>query len=115
MNAPCLYCRGSGRFRHERPRVSDHFWLQMTGGTMRCPLCKGVGKITRPVESPILDTGLIFCRTRDGLTLAGCPEADCVKWIDVTSFFETRRSFEGTCSAGHAITMEATRPPGVSR
>ena len=106
MDAVCLYCRGSGKFRHERPEVSDHFWLQMTNGMMRCPLCKGVGTVDRPLESKILDTGLIFCKVRDGRILAGCPEGSCVKWTDVSDFFRTKKHFEGKCPLGHVITLD---------
>jgi hypothetical protein len=115
MEFACPYCRGSGKFRHDRPLVSDHFWLQMTAGKMRCALCKGVGKLDRPITSPILDTGLIFCRTSESRILAGCPELACVKWIDVTDFFEKRQKFDGKCQSGHVVTINiqptSTRRP----
>lgn len=113
MDAVCLYCKGSGKFRHERPKVSDHFWLQMTAGIMRCPLCRGVGKLNRPVESPILDTGLIFCRTREDRILVGCPEPLCVKWIDCTEFFRVKGPrFEGRCELGHEMMIDRTPMSG---
>lgn len=113
MEFTCLYCRGSGRFRHERPKVSDHSWLQMTAGTMRCALCKGVGKIDRPVDFLMIDTGLMFCRDRDNRFLVACPEPTCVKWVDCTSFFKTRTKFEGKCSVGHDIVIGLQPAPGA--
>lgn len=106
MEFTCPYCRGTGKFRHERPLVSDHFWLQMTAGKMRCTLCKGVGKLDRPVTSPILDTGLVFCRTSEDRIIVGCPEFVCVKWIDVTDHFKQRKKFESKCPNGHVIVVD---------
>ena len=109
MESVCPYCYGSGLFRHERPDVSDAFWLKMTReGTGICSLCRGKGKLDRPVDSLMIDSGLMFCRTSAGLTLVACPAASCVKWIDCTEFFNVRPkdAFRGKCVDGHEMTID---------
>jgi hypothetical protein len=101
----CPYCHGSGKFRHERPDVSDNYWIQMTGGTMRCPICNGKGKTRLRVNFMIRDNGLVFCRTIRGRTLVACPHDSCRKWVDVTSIIKFS-NFRAKCRNGHIMVFK---------
>lgn len=130
MRITCPYCKGSGKFRHERPpNVSDKWWFNMVGQLMRCALCKGQGSIERGMDHLIVDTGLIFIKTLESRVMVGCPEATCVKWVDATDAFQKpsgqrhvgidmvprqksanvpTRKFESKCPNGHDIVIETT-------
>lgn len=102
--SPCLYCKGSGLMRHERPfDLSDEGWERLGAG--KCPLCRGAGVYEAP---PGANTGVLFCSTRGGRALAACPAPDCRNWVDVTHFFNgiVRESFEGKCEDSHSLSME---------
>jgi hypothetical protein len=86
--------------------VSDGFWAKVCWNGWQCPLCKGVGEIDVPIDAKVVNTGLIFCRTLDKRVVVGCPNENCVKWVDVTSFFEKRQAFEGKCPNGHVVTID---------
>lgn len=133
MQIPCPYCKGTKKFRHERPaNVSDRWWFSMTGQAGRCALCKGAGVLDRPMDSLVLDTGLIFIKTLEGRVMVGCPDGSCNKWVDATDAFTGKasshvgldvvpqpkvasvpvRSFTGKCSNGHDITIDITPTGG---
>lgn len=131
MELPCPYCRGTGKFRHERPpNVSDKWWFNMVGQAFRCALCKGLGKLERPTDALVLDTGLVFIKALDARVLVGCPDPTCQKWIDCTEAFKQPehrdvtvvpqqktakvpvRSFVGKCPQGHDISIDITPQGG---
>jgi len=131
MDLPCPYCRGSGKFRHERPKnVSDKWWFDMVGQRMACPLCKGAGKIVRGADSLVVDTGLIFIKNLDRRVLVGCPDQTCTLWVDATDAFGRREmsaptgraktvadtpqaDFAVKCKNGHDVVLSMT--PGAAR
>jgi hypothetical protein len=128
MQVPCPYCKGTKKFRHERPaNVSDKWWFNMVGQAFRCALCKGAGVIDRPMDHLIVDTGLIFIKTLDNRVMVGCPDGTCQKWVDATDAFNKprqqrhvgleitpqqkmasvpQRKFEGRCPNGHDVVIE---------
>lgn len=130
MELPCPYCRGTGKFRHERPaNVSDKWWFNMVGQQMKCPLCKGQGKIERPVDALVVDTGLLFIKTLEKRVMVGCPDPRCDKWVDATEAFSRAEikspggrkvahsqvpeaNFTAKCVNGHDVTISITPTPG---
>lgn len=129
MRVPCPYCKGSGKFRHERPpAISDQLWFKIVGQAFRCPLCKALGYIERPMDHLIVDTGLLYVRDNEKRTLVACPDPSCVKWCDVTETFSTAEStsssrgktaqvpskdFVSKCPSGHEVVITIvpmTRP-----
>jgi hypothetical protein len=124
MRVPCPYCKGTGKFRHERPpAVTDQTWFKIVGQAFRCPLCKGLCYVERPMDHLVIDTGLLYIKNTEQRTLVGCPDPSCLKWIDVTEAFSTQaisvsptqktaqvpqRDFETKCPNGHdlKITIE---------
>lgn len=123
MKTPCPYCKGSLKFRHERPpNITDVLWYKMVGQAARCPLCKGVGFVDRPIDSLIIDSGLIYVKNNDKRVLVACPTPACVKWLDATDAFQStevsisnptpkvadlpQKTFVGKCSEGHEITID---------
>jgi len=130
MRVPCPYCKGTKKFRHERPaNVSDKWWFNMVGQLYSCPLCKGDGFLERPMDHLIVDTGLLFIKTLDQRVMVGCTEGNCTKWVDATDAFQRPeaprhvgidivprqksanvpiKKFEGKCPNGHDIVIEIT-------
>ena len=122
MRVPCPYCKGTLKFRHERPpAISDQLWLKIAGKEFRCPLCKMLGYIERPVDHLIVDTGLIYIRNSENRVLVGCPDPACTKWVDSTEAFTAKemsvapqqktaqvpqRNFTAKCPNGHDVTIE---------
>jgi len=132
MVLPCPYCHGSGKFRHQRPpNVSDKWWFNMVGQQIKCPLCKGLGKIERPVDALIVDTGLIFIKDLERKILVGCPDPNCTLWVDATEAFSHRemdvkpggskvthaqtpqKDFAAKCPNGHDVVLLIT--PSTNR
>lgn len=134
MRVPCPYCKGTGKFRHERPEnVSDKWWFNMVGQAFRCPLCKAAGYVERPMDHLVIDTGLIFIKTLANRVMVGCPDGTCKKWIDATDAFNKKsehrhvaidvaptqksvdvpvKRFEGKCSDGHDVVIDITPMSG---
>ena len=129
MLTPCPYCKGTKKFRHERPaNVSDRWWFKMVGQAFTCPLCRGSGVADRPLDSLVIDSGLIFIKTLDNLVQVGCPDPSCKLWIDCTEAFSSRDSsnevglgkrwnvptgdFTAKCMAGHDLTITITPSMG---
>jgi hypothetical protein len=122
MRVPCPYCKGSGKFRHERPpAISDKLWLNIVGQAFACSLCKTLGYVERPLDHLIVDTGLLYVRNNEKRTLVACPETNCVKWVDATEAFSAKdvsggmtgkstgvpqNEFAGKCPAGHEVMIE---------
>lgn len=107
MEFVCPYCHGGGRLRHGRPDgVSSLRWMRMFG-TGACPLCRGAGKVDRPVNSLVVDTGLLFIKSDDGTVIwVGCPFPNCREWIDCTRFFKARvEREEFRCPKRHVMTL----------
>lgn len=122
MRVPCPYCKGTCRFRHERPAaISDQLWFQMIGKAPRCPLCKTLGYIERPMDHLMIDTGLMYVRNNEKRTLVCCPDPSCDKWADATEAFSAEGSlidpkpkrvgdvptkdFMAKCPNGHEIVV----------
>jgi hypothetical protein len=121
MRVPCPYCKGSGKFRHERPpAVTDQLWFKIVGQAFRCPLCKGIGYIERPLDHLIVDTGLLYIKNNEKRTLVACVEPSCAKWVDATEAFTAKgivgsgggktaqvpqKDFTAKCPDGHEVTI----------